>query len=417
VELHRAWIMRSPTYADKVRLVGEVDYDRRFIGSERIWFEVPERYADDLTDSGNPWLACLIPLAVTLGEPLRIGRPVDRKLYDNAQELMRIWVGWYPHLHIVPIEAEIVEDEHPITPGRTASFFSGGVDGFHTVLHFDASANTNLCNPIDDLIFVWGFDVPLRNRDGFARIRDSLQSAAIDLGKELVVVATNLRETRCRKADFSSLAHVSILASAALTLEEKFSKVLISSSYNYRNLHRWGSHPQTDLLYSTDRTDFIHYGAEFSRLEKTAYVVQSDIVMRSLRVCWISESGENCGACNKCYLTMMALELFDTLDRCTTFTEQKVDLESVAKIYSSGAADEVTLRDIRSTAQRMGRHDLAEAVDRSFDHSDRLNQSLLFTTLWKVKQWLPNKPLMWRSLRPVRRIFKACIRKITGSTF
>ncbi len=410
-------ILQSPDAKDKVRIIGEVSYTNRFIKPERIWFEVSERYAEYLSETGNPWLVCLLPLAVTLGEPLRIGRPVDRKLYDNVQKLMRIWVGWYPHLHIVPIEAETVEAAPHETLARTGLFFSGGVDAFHSVLHYDSTADSGSHAPIDDLIFILGFDVPLQNRDAFRRIEDNLQRAATDLGKELVVVATNLRETRCQKADFSSLAHVSILASAALTLEEMYNKVLISSSYNYRNLHRWGSHPQTDPLYSTGRADFIHYGAEFSRLEKTAYVAQSEIALRCVRVCWLSESGGNCGACNKCYRTMMTLELFGALKRCATFTDEKVNLESIAKIFSTGAADQVTLRDIRATAQRLGRIDIAQAVDRSFDHTDRLNKSMLFTALWKVKQWLPTQPFLWRLLQPLRRVLKALVRKITGSTF
>jgi hypothetical protein len=417
VELKHIELEKSPGRENHVRLTGEIAYDHRLLKSEGYWFEVQEKYAAQLTDSGNPWLVCLLPLAVTLGEPLRISRPVDRELYKNIQELMRIWVDWYPHLHTVPIEAEIVDAAPREKHARTALFFSGGIDAFHTLLHYDSASGSGSHHPIDDLIFIHGFDVPIYNHDAFQHVQGSLQIAAADFDKEFVVLATNLRETRCQKADFSSLAHASILASAALTLEEKYSKVLISSSYNYRNLHRWGSHPQTDRLYSTKRTDFIHYGAEFSRIEKTAYVAQSDRALRSLRVCWLSDSGGNCGACNKCYRTMVTLELFDALDRCTTFTEKSVDLGAVARIYSSGAADEVTLRDIRATAQRMGRKDLAETIGRSFDHTDRLNQSLLFTTMWKVKQWLANKPMMWRLLRPVRRVFKVCIRKITGSTF
>jgi hypothetical protein len=274
-----------------------------------------------------------------------------------------------------------------------------------------------LCNPIDDLIFVWGFDVPLRNRDGFARIRDSLQSAAIDLDKELVVVATNLRETRCRKADFSFLAHASILSSAALALNGLYSKVLVPSSSDYRLVHPWGSHPETDPLYSTKRTRFIHYGFEFSRLEKTAYVTQSDVAMRSLRVCWLSDSGGNCGVCNKCFRTKLTLELYGALERCTTFHEKNLDLGEVATIYSYREVDVAYLRNIQAASLGMGRQDIAEAIERSFQRTDLLNQSLLFTTMWKVKQWLPTQPLLWRLLRPARKVLKAFIRRITRSTF
>jgi hypothetical protein len=417
MQLKHCEVIKSPGAQDRVRLVGEVAYDRGFARAERLWFEVPERYAEFLTDSGNPSLACLIPLAVTLGEPLRIDRQVDRQLYDNVQELMRIWKEWYPYLHIVPIEADTVEAEDRMTPGRTASFFSGGVDGFYTLLHFDASATPNLHDPIEDLIFVWGFDIPLRNHAGFTRTRYSLQRAAADLGKELVVFATNLRETRCQKADFSYLSHGSILASTVLTVGELYGEVMISSSISLEHLFPCGSHPQTDPLYSTKRTQFVHYGVETSRIEKTANVAQLDVALRSLRVCWLSESGGNCRECNKCSRTMITLAVYDALERYSALGGQPLDLEKVATIYSPLDIDIAHLRDIQAAALHAGKQDIADAIERSFQHTDRLNQSLLFTTLWKVKQWLPTQPALWRLLRPVRRVLKAFVRKTTGATF
>jgi hypothetical protein len=410
-------VIKSPSVEGAVRLVGEVTYDGSFIRPDRIWFEVSDRYADILTDSGNPWLACLLPLAVTLGEPLRISRPVDRTLYDNAQELMRIWVDWYPHLNIVPIEAEIAEAESQNAPARTASFFSGGVDAFHTVLHYDATANPGSYDCIDDLIFVWGFDIPVQNQTAFLRVRDNLSKAATHLGKEMVFIATNLRETRCRKADFSYLAHASILSSAALALNGLYSKVLIPSSSNYEHVRPWGSHPKTDPLYSTRRTHFVHYGIEFKRLEKTAYITQSDVAMHTLRVCWVSESGGNCGVCNKCFRTKTALALYGALERCTTFEAKDLDLGQVATVYSQRAIDIIYLRKVQAAAQRMGRQDIADALESSFQLSDRLNRSVLFSTLWKIKQWLPTRPLLWRILRPARKVLKALVRRVTGSTF
>jgi hypothetical protein len=417
VNLRSVEIQRSPEADGQVRLIGEVIYDNRFIKPERIWFTVSERYAEYLSETGNPWLACLLPLAVTLGEPLRISRPVDRKLYDNAQALMRIWVGWYPHLHIIPIEADITEAESQNAPARTASFFSGGVDAFHTVLHYDATANPGSHERIDDLIFVWGFDLPIRNRAAFLRVRDSLSGAATELGKEMVFIATNLRDTRCRKADFSYLAHASILSSAALALNGLYSKVLIPSSSTYEYVHPWGSHPKTDPLYSTRRTHFVHYGFAFKRLEKTAYITQSAVAMRSLRVCWVSESGGNCGACNKCSRTKVTLALYGALERCTTFEEKDLDLGQVAKIYSRREIDIIYLRKVQAAAQRMGRLDIADALECSFQLSDRINRSTLFTTLWKIKQWLPRHPLLWRLLRPARKVLKTSVQRITRSSF
>ncbi len=284
-----------------MRLIAEIEYDHRFLKPEHYWFEVMEKYAAHLTSSGNPWLAYLIPLAVTLGEPLRIGRPVDRQLDVTVQELMGIWNYWYPHLHIVPIEAEIIDVEVRNTPTKMASFFSGGIDSFHTVFHYDAEASKDGEPYIDDLIFIWGYDIPLSNHDAFQRVWDNLQRTADDLDKEIVIGATNLRETQFRRAEYAQLSRASALIGAGLMFEERYGTLLIPYSASYKRLHPWGSHPQTDPLHSTGQTCVIHYGYMFERLEKTALIADSDIALRNLRVCWRSESARTLRAIRKLF--------------------------------------------------------------------------------------------------------------------
>jgi hypothetical protein len=417
VRLEHVEVVKSPGFENAMRLVGEVTYDHRFLKSERIWFEVSEECAEFLTDSGNPWLACLIPLAVTLGEALHISRPIDRLFFDNMQELMRIWKGWYPHLHIVPIEAEIIDSEPRRLPAKTASFFSGGVDSFHAILHNDENAVSTSSTVVDDLVAIWGFDVSLRNLNAFKRVRESLQIAADELGKELVVISSNLRDTQFQQADFSFLAHVSFLASAVLALEARYSTVLIPSSYAEKDLHPWGSHPLTDPLYSSKKTTFIHYSCEFDRIEKTKFIAQSDTALRALRVCWLSDSGENCGVCNKCYRTKITLALVDALDRCTTFSDKRLDLNKVARIYSASQRDIIFLRNLQAAATKQGQEDIADAIDRSLQFSAYLDRRWLLPTFWQVKEYLQTKPTFWRFLRPLRKILKSIIARITGSYF
>jgi hypothetical protein len=105
MELVSVRIDKSPSGRSRVRLVGDVAYDDRAGAVEQYWFEVPEKYADSLSVSGNPWLACLLPLAVTLRERLRLCLPIDPVLSANASRLMKIWTGWYPRLRVVMLFA------------------------------------------------------------------------------------------------------------------------------------------------------------------------------------------------------------------------------------------------------------------------------------------------------------------------
>jgi len=403
MHLEQINIATSPSTEDRVRLVGKVSYDDGAVSPEHYWFEVPRKYAEFLSVSGNPWLVCLLPLAVTLGEAVRLDRPIDRTLLDNVLELMRIWKCWYPRLHIVPIEADVVDAVEHQPGSGTAAFFSGGVDSFFTVLRHNSVSISGSQRHIDDLLCVWGFDIPLTNCDAFRRLRSRLQRAASDLGKELIAVATNLRVTRLQQVDWGSLYFGSALASVALALEKRYTRALIAASSGYEYLVPWGSHPLTDPLLSTGRTKIIHDGAGFNRVERTALVARSEVAMRSLHVCWKFGSDGNCGACSKCYRTMAALELLGALGQCKTFPKEHFELRKLRKIHLHGDWDRLYFRQIRDLALRKGRPYVARAVERGFKYSDRLDRWLRIIRmlgrrrfLWRLRKL--EHALLWRSI-------------------
>jgi hypothetical protein len=391
---------RSPLAPDRVRLIGRVAYDDRQARPEEYWFDVPEAYAGSLSGWGNPWLACLLPLAVTLGEPLRLCLPVDRALFVNVDELQQIWKCWYPRLSVVPVEAEAPEPETRERPDRTAAFFSGGVDSFFTVLRHGQDTGSPSRVRIDELLCVWGFDVPLENADAFRRMRGWLGKTADDLGRPLVDVATNLRTTRWQEADWAHLSHGCALASVGLALERRYGQVLIASSDDYLHLHPWGSHALTDPLLSTSRTRIRHDGAGFSRLPKTELVARSDVALQTLRVCWKSRSDENCRVCEKCWRTMLSLELFGVLDRCPTFRGARMDPAVIPRIYIK---PEVVgeYRELQARALREGRKDIARAIERSFRRSARIARGL------KVADYLRTKRFCWRGATRLERLLLA----------
>ena len=111
---------------DRVRLVARIRYMDSDAGAETIFLDVPEQLAGSLSQTGHPWLVLLLPLAATLGEPLRIHAPVDPVLLENCQTLLEIWRSWYPKLSDVEIDVPV--SNSPVsTDGRTLAFFSGGI--------------------------------------------------------------------------------------------------------------------------------------------------------------------------------------------------------------------------------------------------------------------------------------------------
>ncbi len=383
-----------------MRLVGEITYDDRPGQVEECWFDFPEQYADSLSLSGTPWLACMLPLATTLGEPLRIGLPVDRLLYRNAHELLAIWKTWFPRLRPVEIIADRV-DERPA--GRaTGAFFSGGVDAFFTLLRNEGSYPEAL--PVDELICVGGIDIPLRNFDAFSRFRATMEGVAERLGKRLIDVVTNMRETRLEAAGWYDMLHGPGLIAVGLMLGARYERLLIASASGYTFDEHAGTNPLTDALHSTSRTRVIHDGARFTRLEKTEFLGLSDIAMGALHVCWANAADDNCGACEKCARTMVPLELAGHLRDCKTFPQTPA-VSLLSRLYLPRRAQEHFWEDTRTMAVRRGRPDVAKAVDRCLKRTRRLRPFVNFA------RWLRGRRFFWRFGAPLkRRLLKGAIR-------
>ena len=361
----------SPLGKDRARLRAEVRYATGSVGSEEYWFDVPRSYAQNLSASGNPWVAALLPLAAHAGESLRVPLPVDRPLFENAERLMRIWQTWYPELAVPAIEADVAPSPPPERPALTAAFFSGGVDSFFTVLRRRAVAPPAQRASIDELITVWGFDIPLTGADAFHRLRERHESVAGELGMPLIDVATNLRTTRWRNAQWSYLAHGPGFAGVALALERRFHTVYLAGSGSYRDLHPWASHPVTDPLFSTWCTSIVFDAAEYLRTDKIESLTTSAIAMRALRVCFEAQSDANCGACGKCQRTMLVLDLCGALERCATFPRRHITVREVARMDCSHPFALREVQDIRRLAVTRGRSDVVHALDRAVARSAR----------------------------------------------
>jgi hypothetical protein len=366
MRLARIELQKSPLEANRTRLAGEIVYDTSSRKSEWIWFDVPDAHAPELNRTGSPWLACLLPLAVTLREPLRLDLPVDRALREGVEGLMQVWRVWFPESYEpVPIEADLLPQAEPSPSGRTGAFFSGGLDSFFTLIRHLPGGDAPRQFHIDDLITVWGLDVPTRAVEAFGRVRRQVRGVADQVGMELVEVATNLRESGWRDANWGRISQGCGLAAIALLLEDRFCRVLIPSSMPIRLLRPWGTHPFTDPLLSTCRLDLRDDGGPYDRSAKSAVVAQSELAMQNLRVCWADRSDRNCGRCEKCLRTLADMDILGALDRCVTFPPGCYRMEALAQLRLRNPHDRGTMARLAVHAKRRGRPEIARAIARS----------------------------------------------------
>ena len=392
--------IESPEDPNRVRACAQLVYDDDH-PDEQLWFEFDQAYADQISNSGNPWLACLLPTAAATGQPLKICRPVDPLLLQNARELLRIWDCWYDFAHVIDID---VETQQPVgdDPQHTASLFSGGVDAFFNVLHAEHPGPNEPTYPIDDLINLRGFDIEIDEAEVYSRLLKKLRQSSAELGKNLIETSTNYYVTRSRLYS-PKLGFGGVLSSVGLLLEKRIKRILIGSSHGYRDLYPQGSHPLIDPLRSTANTQIIHYGSAYSRTDKTAFIAKSKITLQRLRVCGARDQVENCGACNKCYRTMITLDILGVLDQATAFKKNSLTLNEIEHIYSPSAGDRVSFEDILRLAKEKRQPKVAEALERSLKYSDLVNRRLA----WVEK--IPNIVLgegrqSWKRPAPIRRV-------------
>jgi hypothetical protein len=397
MEVKAVRVMPSPLDPKRVRLVGDLAYDDRPGQIEQLWFDVAEEHAPFLSRTGNPWLACLAPLAAKLGEPIRLSLPVDRLLLRNVHELMVIWQSWYPRLHRVDVAADTT-DSLPAAGGtRTAAFFSGGVDSFFTILR----AREPGAIKIDDLISIGGFDILLRNLPVFERRRSRQAAVAESLGCKFVDLITNLRDTRIEKAGWSPLLHGSALAAVGLALEGRYRRMLIGSTGDYASLVPLGSHPLTDPLHSTSGTQVLHDGATHNRRSKFEYLSRSEVVLKNLHVCFRVASEDNCGICEKCIRTMAMLELLGGLEQAEGFPVRRLDVGRVARVYVKNPLQAGYYKSIVALARDRGRPDIARAASRA------MRRSRWRRRLMPITEWCARHRGLWRAAGPIRRALLA----------
>jgi hypothetical protein len=257
-----------------------------------------------------------------MGQPLEIPGAVSPRILERMNQIQGYFRRVDPKLVNIPVVAQCRNEDQEWRHGskRTALFFSLGVDSFYTLLR-DHVRTGDAHEAISDLIVVRGFDVALgeRNTRFFGQVLENCELVAMELNKNLVPVATNLREFGDRFMEWN-LYFGSALASVALILERMFNRVHIASSGYPESIQGIaGSDLFLDPLWSTERSIFVHSDPSVKRIDKIRFISQFPLAMKTLRVCYSNPNNEyNCGRCEKCLRTMILLDICESLGKCLT---------------------------------------------------------------------------------------------------
>lgn len=369
--------------------------------SEEYWFELPARFGGSVATGPEPWLVLLLPMAAVTGSELVLPGRVDPTLLRNARELLTVWDCWFPWTERPEIRVRVAGPGGSPAAGRTGAFFSGGVDSFHTLLAHEGAWERDReedGREIRDLVTVGGFDIPVEDGDACGRLFDMAREVAAELGRTSVAISTNVRETRWDDlVPWEPLGHGPALGACAHVLEGRLRRALIPAGSGYARMSPRGSHPLTDPLMSSGGVEVIHDGAGTRRADKTRLVAASELARRHLRVCWRSRSDHNCCRCEKCYRTMLTLELAGRLSEFESFDAGRFELSRLPRVFLSKESDFVFMREVRSLAEEAGREDAARRIDGALRRS-RVKRRLL-----GLADRLDALPVLWRAAGWIRR--------------
>ena len=282
--------------------------------SYSIWYRIN---AEINLSSDIFLIACLLP-SMKVGEDLEVQGEVSFKLYNSIEKIQNIYSCWFPEYKKINIISPIKQNYKENKNDNTATFFTGGVDSFYTLLKRK--------DEIDKIIYVHGFDIPLSSIEYRTQVNTHIEDVANNLNKQYIKIESNLREFSDNFCNWGYHYHGSALASVAILLQDIIGKIYIPSSYNTQDLFPWGTHPDTDALWSTEDMQIIHDKCE-ARIDKIKTISNYDVALNHLRVCW--QSGlYNCSKCEKCIRTMIGLYAMGV--KCATF--DKLDAKLISEL-------------------------------------------------------------------------------------
>ena len=250
----------------------------------------------------------LIP-CMSRGVPVVIDEPVSARMLDSVPVIQQILASWTRTLKVVDVIAE--RTTFTTAGERVGMFFSGGVDSWFTFLRHREE--------ITDLVFIHGHDIELEDGEARTRAAAAVREIAAETGRNLIEVESGIKKLPFRDVGWQ-WTNGAALATIAHLLSSQFRRFYFPSSSYIGALLPWGSHPHLDPRWSTEVYEFIHADADVSRVEKTRAIAESPLALRTLRVCWERPDEYNCGRCEKCVRTMVALRAARALDRCKTFS-------------------------------------------------------------------------------------------------
>jgi hypothetical protein len=314
--------LRLQEYEDGSEVSAQVDGlpDRR--EPLRVWFRFSGLGPEQIALSGDPFIPALLPAAMWFRMPIVIEGDVSERLLAGVPQIMTWWSRWERRMR--PVEIHAGSARHGAARGRgIGCFFTAGVDSFYTLLENLATETGD--SRVTHLLFFQGHPgMALENEARYRPRQKHIEDVAREFSLNTVFGSTNAAEIAPGITADWPIRATSNLIGPGLCLAPLLRRLIVSAAATYDAPFPQGNHPLTDPMWSTGEVQVVHQGGEASRSRKIQLRIRdSDSALAHLAVCGDGYSPEyNCGRCEKCVRTMIALRAYGVLDRCQTLPHE-----------------------------------------------------------------------------------------------
>lgn len=74
----------------------------------RLWFRFPVELGGDISDGGEPFVAALLPIAMSRRQTLVVDGPVSDQFLAGCRRIMALYHSWDRRLHTIELQASTV---------------------------------------------------------------------------------------------------------------------------------------------------------------------------------------------------------------------------------------------------------------------------------------------------------------------
>ena len=338
-----------------------------------IYFETDGRFAESLWCNPDAFLVgCVIPAFVRGEARVLVEEAICPEVRDGLMTALMWLRRWYypPDRKLLTIDANVhASASKRATGARAGVLFSGGVDSLGVLRWNRLQVPLGHPASIKDGVLIVG----LHDEDARMRreVEGQLSLIAEDAGVTLVPIATNLVKSLGGMVHWEDQWEGAALAAVAHTLAGRLTQLSVASTHDIPTMMPLGSHPVLDPNYSSRELQIRHEGIILSRLAKTKLIAEWDTALQNLRVCNLVPLGKktgqgtlNCGSCEKCIRTMLALVALGALERTRAFpcTDVSADLVRTISHFDRMIRYRFYIELLGPLKER-GREDLVRAIE------------------------------------------------------